>query len=80
MNFQVDQPGLLQVSHGPQRGLAVTPNADFLLMIHTKQLLLVTFCETTAGIGASFWTHRQTADGRWTAAEGQTYVEVEIVI
>ena len=42
-------------------------------MTHTKQLLLVTFCDTTAGIGASFWTH-----GRME--EGQTNVEVEIVI
>ena len=44
-------------------------------MTHTKQLLLVTFSYTTAGIGASFQTHR-----RHTAAEGQTEVEVEIVI
>ena len=57
------------------RGLVVPPNADFLLMIHTKQLLLVTFCETTAGIGASFRTHTRTA-----AAEGQTHVEVKIII
>ena len=42
-------------------------------MTHTKQLLLVTFCYTTAGIGANFWTH-----GRQT--EGQTDVEVEVVI
>ena len=33
-------------------------------MTHTKQLLLVTFCDTTAGIGASFRTHgQQTVDG-----------------
>ena len=56
------------------RSLAVTSNADFLLMIHIKQLLLVTFCETTAAIGASFQT-----DAR-TAVEGQTDDEVEIVI
>ena len=42
--------------------------------IDTKQLLLVTFCETTVRIGASFLTHT------WTAAEVQTDVEVEIVI
>ena len=46
-------------------------------MSHTKEHLLVKFCNTTAGIGGSFRTH-----GRWTAAaaEGQTDVEVEIVI
>ena len=33
-----------------------------------KQLLLITFCDATAGIEASFWM------------EGQTDVEVEIVI
>ena len=41
---------------------------------------LVTFCDPTAGIGVSFRTHGRTADGRTTAAEGQTDVEVEIVI
>ena len=46
----------------------------FLLLTHTKQLSLVTFSYATAGIGASFWT-----DAR-TVAEGQTDVEVEIVI
>ena len=45
-------------------GLRVTQNAYFSLMTHTKQLLLVTFCYTTAGIGASFRTDaRRTADG-----------------
>ena len=47
-------------------------------MTHTKQLLLVTFCDTTAGIGVTFQT-----DGQWRrrrTAEGQTDVEVEIVI
>ena len=34
-------------------------------MTHTKQLLLVTFCNTTAGIGASCRIHRrQTVGGR----------------
>ena len=55
-------------------------------MTHTKQLLLVTFCCTTAGIEVSFRTDGgQTEDGRRTdggrtEAEGQTDVEVEIVI
>ena len=59
-------------------GLRVTQNEYFSLIAHTKQLLLVTFCYTAAGIGASFRTHgRRTEDGR---TEGQTDVEVEIVI
>ena len=31
--------------------LRVTQNAYFSLVTHTKQLLLVTLCDTTAGIG-----------------------------
>ena len=50
----------------------------FSLIAHTKQILLVTFCDTTAGVGASFRTHGRT-DGRRTE-EGQTDVEVEVVI
>ena len=48
----------------------------FSLLTHTKQLLLVTFCHTTAGNGASIRTHE------WTngMTDGQTDVEVEIVI
>ena len=38
-------------------------NAYFSLWRHTKQLLLVTFCHTTAGIGANFWTHGGWMDG-----------------
>ena len=33
------------------RGLVVTKNAYLLLLTHIKQLLLVTLCNTTAGIG-----------------------------
>ena len=48
-------------------------------MTHTKQPLLVTVCDTTAENGASFWTHaRMHACAR--TEEGQTDVEVEIVI
>ena len=43
-------------------GIGVTPNAYFLLPLHTKQLLLATFCNTPAGIEISF---RHT-DGRRT--------------
>ena len=52
-------------------------------MTHTKQLLLVAFCHTTAGIRASFRTQARTharAEEEEEEEEGQTYVEVEIVI
>ena len=65
--------------HLSGRGLRVTQHAYFWIMTHTKQLLLVTFCQPTAGIGVSFRTDARRTDGR-TAAEGQTDVEVEIVI
>ena len=55
-------------------GLRVTQNAYFSLITHTKQLLSVIFCDTTAGIGATFRTH-----GRKRAV-GQRDVEVELVI
>ena len=53
-------------------------------MAHANQLLLVTFCQPTAGIGVSFrtdaWMDGRT-DGRTEEElEGQTDVEVEIVI
>ena len=60
-------------------GLRVIQNAYFSLMTHTKQLLFVTFCCTTAGIEVSF----RTDGGGWRTdgrTEGQTDVEVEIVI
>ena len=52
------------------------PECKFLLLTHTKQLLIVTFCEMTAGYGASFQTHKRTHGH----TEGQTDLEVEIVI
>ena len=58
---------------------ALPQNAYYSLMTQTKQLLLLTFCKTIAGNGASFWTHGRRTDGGRTA-EGQTDVEVEIVI
>ena len=45
-------------------GLRVTLNAYFSLITHTKQLLLVSICYTTAGIGASFLKHGRTANGQ----------------
>ena len=38
---------------------------------HMEQLLLVTSCDSPAGIGASLWTHTRT--------DGQTDVTLEIV-
>ena len=60
----------------------MTQDAYFSLLTHSKQLLLVTFCNTLAGIEVSFWadgTGRtdERTDGR---TDGQTDVEVEIVI
>ena len=63
-------------------GLRVTQDAYFSLMTHTKQLLLETFCDTTKGIRATFRTDARQTDGRsdGRTEEGQTDVEVEIVI
>ena len=36
--------------------LRLTQNAFFSLLTHTKQLLLVTFCDMIAVIEVSFWT------------------------
>ena len=52
-------------------------------MTHTKQLLLVTFCHTTSGIGASFQTHRQNENGNgWTDRRGSrnSYLDVEVIL
>ena len=61
------------------RDLRESKNTYFSLITLTKQLLLVTICDTTAGIGASFQRDARTHRRRM-AAEGQTDVEVEIVI
>ena len=60
----------------------MTQDAYFLLLTHTKQLLLVTFCDTLAGIEFSFWPDGTGRTDRRTdeRTEGQTNVEVEIVI
>ena len=60
----------------------MTKDAYFSLLTRTKQLLLVTFCDTLAGIEVSFWadgTGRRNGrtDGQ---TDGQTDVGVEIVI
>ena len=52
-------------------GVRVTHDAFFSLLTHTKQLLLVTFCHTAAGIGGSFRTHgRNTEHGGRTDRRG----------
>ena len=60
----------------------MTKDAYFSLLIRAKQLLLVTFCETLAGIEVSFWADGTgRTDGRTDErTDGQTDVEVEIVI
>ena len=45
-------------------GVRVTQDAYFSLLTHTKQLLLVTFCDKTAGSGVRFRTHGTRTDGR----------------
>ena len=62
------------------RGLMVTKNAYFSRLTHTKQLLLMTVCNTTSGIGVSFRTDARTHARTDEEEEGQTDVEVEIVI
>ena len=59
----------IHTSASPRRqrsdwGLRVTKNEYFSIMTHAKQLLLVTFSYTPAGIGVSFRTHARTEDGR----------------
>ena len=38
----------------------MTKNAYLSFLRHEKQLLFLTFCDTIAGIRASFWTHVNT--------------------
>ena len=60
------------------RGLRVTQTTYFSLLTHAKQLSLVTFCETTAGIEKKWKCDvRMYGIGR---TEGQTDVKSEIVI
>ena len=54
-------------------GLSVIQNENFSLLMQTKQLMKVTFCDMNAGIIVSFGHMEQ-----WT--DGLTDVEVEIVI
>ena len=58
-------------------GLRVTQDAYFSLLTHTKQLLLVTFCDITAGNGYSLRTHKRTNGQTDGQTDGQTEVEVD---
>ena len=58
MNFWVVSLGLPRVPSGPQ-GSRDSSKCIFFSLKHTKQLLLLTFCETPAGIEVSFCTERQ---------------------
>ena len=57
----------------------VTQDAYFSLLTHSKELLLVTFCDPTAETGVSFRIDGQRIDGGHME-EGQTDVEVEIFL
>ena len=48
---------------GDPRGHGVTLRAFLSPLRHMEQLLLVTSCDSPAGIGASLWTHTHT-DGK----------------
>ena len=65
---------------GSHWGLGVTQDVYFSLLTHTKQLLSMTFCQTTAGNGASFRTHGMTDKRNDGRTDGQTDVKVEIVV
>ena len=54
----------------------MTQDAYFSLITHTKQLLFVTFCDTTAENGAFFGHTDTQTNGR---KDGQKDVEVEII-
>ena len=56
----------------------MTQNAS--LSEHIKQLLLVTYCDTLAGIEIGFWADGRTNGRTDERTDGQTNVEVEIVI
>ena len=65
------------------RGLRVAQDAYFSLLTHTKQLLLVTFCDTLAGIEVSFWADRTGQTNGWTDRRGSrnSYLDfVDIII
>ena len=48
----------------------MTKDAYFSLLTRTKQLLLVTFCDTLAGIEVSFWADGTGRTNGWTDGRG----------
>ena len=62
------------------RDLMVSQSAYFSLLAHTKQLLLMKFCDKTAECGVSFQTKKNGTRKIDPRTDGQTDVEVEIVI
>ena len=74
----------IRTSASPRRqrshwGLRVNQDAYFWLLTHTKQLLLVTFCYTTAGNGANFRTHTHMDGNGRTDGRGSrnSYLDVQ---
>ena len=57
------------------KGLRVTKDEYFSVLTHTKQLLSVTFCDTTVGIESG----KRRQAGHWTSY-GRTDVNVEIAM
>ena len=58
-------------------GSECNQECNFSLLAHTKQLLLVPFCDMTAGIGSGLGRRR---DGQMPTPYGQTDVKVGIVM
>ena len=58
----------------------MTKDAYFSLLTRAKHFLLVTFCDTLAGIEIGFWADGRTNGRTDERTDGQTNVEVEIVI
>ena len=49
------------------------PECIFSLVTHNKELLLVTYCDTTTETGVSFWTHRREHRKTETLMNRQTW-------
>ena len=62
----------------------MTKDAYFSLLTRTKQLLLVTFCDTLAGIEVGFWADGTgRSDGRtdgWTDRRGSRNSYSDIIV
>ena len=60
--------------------MRVTQDVHFSLLTHSKQLLLLSFCDTAAETEVSVRTHERKRKRNGNGTDGQTNVEVEIVI